>query len=119
MDCGVCMEECKENLTCGACNTTYCIDCSKQFLLSTPSAQCMGCKKEWDERFIRDNFSKQWVNGEYKKRIQELIFQRELSYIPGTMSLVEEVNNYNKQTFIFYERLEQEAFYDENDNVLA
>jgi hypothetical protein len=31
MDCGVCMEECKENLTCGACNTTYCIDCSKQF----------------------------------------------------------------------------------------
>ena len=111
IDCGVCMEECKENLTCGACNTTYCIDCSKQFLLSTPSAQCMGCKKEWDERFIRDNFPKQWVNGEYKKRIQELIFQRELSYIPGTMSLVEEVNNYNKQTFIFYERLEQESFY--------
>lgn len=113
MDCGVCMEECKENLTCGACNTTYCIDCSKQFLLSTPSAQCMGCKKEWDERFIRDNFPKQWVNGEYKKRIQELIFQRELSYIPDTMSLVEEVNNYNKQNFLFYERLEQEAFYDE------
>jgi hypothetical protein len=34
-----------------------------------------------------------------------------LSYIPGTMSLVEEVNNYNKQTFLFYERLEQESFY--------
>jgi hypothetical protein len=112
-DCGVCMEECKENLTCGACNTTYCIDCSKQFLLSTPSAQCMGCKKEWDERFIRDNFPKQWVNGEYKNRIKELIFQRELSYIPATMSLVEEVNAYHRKTFIFYERLEQEAFYDE------
>lgn len=113
MDCGVCMEECKENLTCGSCNTTYCINCSQQFLLSTPQAQCMGCKKEWDERFIRDNFPKQWVNGEYKKRIQELIFQRELSYIPATMSLVEEVNNYHKQNILFYERLEQEAFYDE------
>jgi len=118
MDCGVCMEECKENLTCGSCNTTYCIDCSQTYLLSVSEAHCMGCKKIWDERFLRDHFPKAWMNKNYKNKIKNVLFEKELSYIPATMTLVGRVNTHKRDLAKYYEYMANEHGFDEQINNL-
>lgn len=91
VNCNICCEDVnvKTVLTCISCNTTYCIKCSKTYLLSIFEAHCMGCKKQWDDRFIRDSFPKTWVNGEYKQHIKKMILEREKSFIPLTMESVD------------------------------
>jgi hypothetical protein len=93
INCNICCEDVnvKSALTCASCNTTYCIKCSKTYLLSVFEAHCMGCKKQWDERFIRDSFPKTWVNGEYKQHIKKMLLEREKSFIPATMESVNRV----------------------------
>ena len=92
VNCNICCEDVnvKSVLTCMSCNTTYCIKCSKTYLLSIFEAHCMGCKKQWDDRFIRDSFPKTWVNGEYKQHIKKMLLEREKSFIPMTMRNVEQ-----------------------------
>lgn len=89
-ECNICCNLSSNTLKCGSCDTLYCIKCSKTYLLTVPDAQCMGCKKQWDERFIRDHFPKTWVNGEYKEYVKKMLLLREKSYIPGTMEIVAE-----------------------------
>lgn len=89
-ECNICCNLSSNTLKCGSCDTLYCIKCSKTYLLTVPDAQCMGCKKQWDERFIRDHFPKTWVNGEYKEHVKKMLLLREKSYIPGMMGIVAE-----------------------------
>ena len=117
-DCGVCMEECKENLTCGACNTTYCIKCSQTYLLSVSEAHCMGCKKIWDERFLRDHFPKAWMNKNYKNKIKNVLFEKELSYIPASMTLAGRVNTHKRDLAKYYEYMANDHRFDEQINKL-
>ena len=117
-DCGVCMEECKENLTCGSCNTTYCIDCSQTYLLSVSEAHCMGCKKIWDERFLRDHFPKAWMNKNYKNKIKNVLFEKELSYIPASMTLAGRVNTHKRDLAKYHEYMANDHSFDQQINKL-
>ena len=117
-DCGVCMEECKENLTCGSCNTTYCIDCSQTYLLSVSEAHCMGCKKIWDERFLRDHFPKAWMNKNYKNKIKNVLFEKELSYIPASMTLAGRVNTHKRDLANYHEYMANDHSFDQQINKL-
>ena len=102
-ECNICCNLSSSTLKCGSCDTLYCIKCSKTYLLTVPEAQCMGCKKQWDERFIRDHFPKTWVNGEYKQHIKKMLLNREKSYIPDTMR---HVNNRVMELENYVEKLE-------------
>lgn len=99
INCNICCNDVNQKviLTCNSCDTVYCIKCSKTYLLTVFDAHCMGCKKHWDDRFIRDSFPKTWVNGEYKQHIKRMLLEREKSYIPITMDRVNRIVIWSRQ----------------------
>jgi hypothetical protein len=92
INCNICCEDVKSVITCDSCDTECCIKCCKKYLLTIFDAHCMGCKKQWDEKFIRDSFPKSWVNGEYKHHIKNKLFEQEKTYIPITMEAIEHLS---------------------------
>ena len=91
--CPICLDDFEEEklkyLTCG-CGTSTCINCSKEYLLqSSKEPHCHKCHRGWDRTFQYDNFGKNWINNIYKKKIKEIILEKELSLMPETMPFVE------------------------------
>jgi hypothetical protein len=49
----------------------------------------MGCRREWNREFLDSIMTKTFVDNEYKKHREEVLFQREKSMLPETMPYVE------------------------------
>ena len=92
IDCSICCSEnIKKEIVCGFCNASCCMSCAESYLLTIQEANCMSCKKSWDERFLRTNFRSGWIRKQYKDHITKMLVDREKSYIPATMPLIEQV----------------------------
>ena len=91
-DCNICADEKSENekITC-PCGFDACKDCVKQYLLSRlEDAHCMSCKTGWGMKFLIDNFTKSWVEGnkkgQWRHYRKEIALDREKARIPEALA---------------------------------
>jgi hypothetical protein len=49
------------------------------------------CDREWTRQFLRENFTQVFLNGEYKKHREDVLFNTERALMPATQPLVENV----------------------------
>lgn len=99
----------RKKIKCQFCDFESCISCSKKYILNENTPKCMNndCDKEWSRQFLRENFSKLFLNNEYKKHREDVLFNTERSLMPATQPLVEnlirkekiliEIEKYKKQ----------------------
>ena len=92
--CEVCCETLNRSshrpVTCPYCPYQSCTTCSERYLCETvQDAHCMACKKGWDREILLRNFTSKFVTQTYKRRREELLFDRERSLMPATQPYVE------------------------------
>ena len=98
-DCSICCEtfnkstRCKiECKTCEDNETNVCRTCAKRYILDQPTdASCMVCKVVWDQEALNDNFTKVFVNNEFKKHRENYLFDKQVALLPGTQEYAEEL----------------------------
>ena len=81
-----------KHAACQYCNYDTCTTCAETYLLgTTQDAHCMNdqCKKAWNQEFLSSVFTKKFVGGTYKKRREDLLFERERSMLPETQPYAE------------------------------
>lgn len=93
MDCIVCCnifnKTTRKPVTC-SCGFVACHECTKRYLTSTADdPHCMSCKGAWDRRFLVENLSRHFVDGQHKTHRCNVLVERERSMMPATMPLVE------------------------------
>lgn len=72
------------------CQTQLCSSCVKQTILSNNEIpHCFHCNVEWNKEFLINSTSKSWVNNEYKKHHENVLFEREQSMIQSTIQEIE------------------------------
>jgi hypothetical protein len=69
--CGICCEDfdnsSRKIVTCEFCDLSACRECVKYYLTSkTDMANCMGCNKPWDRKFMQDALTKSYFNKGWK-----------------------------------------------------
>jgi hypothetical protein len=78
----------------------------------------MNCKKVWNREFLFNNFTKTFINNDYRDYRQQLLLDKEKALLPATQIIVEAMNNKEKlqksldEYLIEVSRKKQE-FYDE------
>lgn len=72
------------------CNFECCRSCVKKYILSKiEDTHCMSCKISWDYEFISSNFPNSFVTKEYKKHIEHVMVEHEISKLQETQFYVE------------------------------
>jgi len=94
MKCEVCLEaftkELRRKIECPFCEYSACSQCHQRYLLgSSEYAHCMSCRKVWNREILFNNFTDKFVNKTYKKWREEILFEREKSFMPETQPYVE------------------------------
>ena len=101
-------------ITCIKCDYSTCTYCTKRYLLETINdPQCMNCKHHWNREFMYDNFTKSFVNKEYKEYRESVLFDREKALIPATMEIInreKRVNEIILEKEEFRKRMEQQLY---------
>lgn len=92
--CNVCIEKLNRSkhkrIVCLKCNFESCKECYQTFILNSEHfASCMNCKIEWDHSFLQQNFTKKFLNNDYKKHQQNILFKHENTLLSETQSLIE------------------------------
>ncbi len=93
-DCQVCCEKfnksTRKKITCLYCDYCVCTTCNKKYFLdSLNDPHCLSCKKNWTNDFMESSFTKTFINNEYKKHRENVLFDRELSLMPITQPYIE------------------------------
>jgi len=94
MDCNICCEKLNKStrkpVTCGLCQHTACMACTKQYLLqSVHQAHCMSCRKEWTMDMLTDVMPKSFLNEEYRSMRETVLFEEEKTYLPDFLEEAE------------------------------
>jgi len=121
--CSICCETInisnRKDIKCLYCNYVACRECVTQFLLvNINEPNCMNCKKVWNREFLCNNFTKSFINNDYRDYRQQLLLDKEKALLPATQIIVEAMNNKEKlqksldEYLIEVSRKKQE-FYDE------
>ena len=93
--CNICVEtfnkKTRAKITCQYCNFDSCMECCKTYILNENIPKCMNneCNKEWTRQFLSKNFTKTFINNEYKKHREEVLYNHERSLLPATQPIVE------------------------------
>ena len=89
-ECSICAEKKKKYIKCLYCNFESCIDCTKTYVLNSIDPCCMNCKKEWNSEFMISNFTKSFISTELKKHKENILFDKQISFLPGAQRIIEE-----------------------------
>ena len=58
--------------------------------MSTPAdPHCMNCRHVWNREFLDEHATRSWMEGEFRKRREAVLFDREKSRLPVTQEAVE------------------------------
>ena len=105
IDCIICCETStrivRKIISCPYCTKDTCIKCIKKYILTVVFGEihCMHCKIEWNTDFVKDIFTRSFLNTEYKIHKKQILFEIEKSKVPHTMIYVEvanEIQEYSK-----------------------
>ena len=99
--CSICCETInisnRKDIKCLYCNYVACRECVTQFLLvNINEPNCMNCKKVWNREFLCNNFTKSFINNDYRDYRQQLLLDKEKALLPATQIIVEAMNNKEK-----------------------
>lgn len=92
VECSVCVEATSHAklAVCPFCNFSCCKACFTRVLLdASDDAHCMSCRRQFDREILQEITSSHFVNSEYKRFRERILFEREQSMIPATMPYVE------------------------------
>lgn len=94
MECAVCCcsftPVARKQITCFACDFACCIKCTQRYLLDqTTAAHCMNCKREWSRQFLDTTLTKSFLQGSFKTRQKNILFDREKAMLPATQPYAE------------------------------
>jgi len=92
-ECQVCVRNftkvTRKIVKCLYCDYIACTDCVKNYLLTqTIDPHCMNCKHGWNDEFIDSIISKAFRNGELKLHRQNILFDREQSFLPASQAVL-------------------------------
>jgi hypothetical protein len=87
-ECQVLGCEVKNYIECQKCHFISCIKCTETFILGNSKAECMQCKTEYNEEYLRDKFSKSWITGKYANWKKSKLIERERGYMPATIEYI-------------------------------
>ena len=99
--CSICCETInisnRKDIKCLYCKYVACRECVTQFLLvNINEPNCMNCKKVWNREFLCNNFTKSFINNDYRDYRQQLLLDKEKALLPATQIIVEAMNNKEK-----------------------
>ena len=111
--CGICCEDfdnsSRKIVTCEFCDLSACRECVKYYLTSkTDMANCMGCNKPWDRKFMQDALTKSYFNKGWKNHRKDMLFETEKARFPESMNKVELVVQIRKHETEFEEMKKEE-----------
>lgn len=95
-DCSICCEKFNlqnhKKITCSFCDFDTCRTCVQTYLLnSTEDPHCMKCKNAWNREFIDKSCTKTFRNKELKIHRENILMEREKSYLPETQDAAKRV----------------------------
>jgi hypothetical protein len=94
----------RKKVKCNFCSYTTCVGCFKIYCLNSyTEPNCMSCKKRWARDFLVSFLSKNYINNEYKKHQENMLFEKEIAMIPSTQIYLEYKNIANQ----YYKKVEE------------
>lgn len=93
MECPICITKISPSrkVTCQFCDYTACSKCVQTYLTSTADdANCMNCKRAWNREALLTYLPKTFVNNEYRKHRENMLFERETAMMPSTQVFVDQ-----------------------------
>lgn len=118
-ECNICCEKynikVRTKINCEYCNFEACKVCYKKYLIDSKKTKCMSnkCPNEWSLHFLYKNFTKSWINQEYKKIISQKYFDHEMMLMPVTQH---KLTNNNKTISYKCSNIDCNGFLSENWN---
>ncbi len=106
IDCSICYEKLNKStrkpITCPSCSVSACATCIKRFLLDGPLyPECMHCRHQWNDEFLRSNLPPSWVNKEYKLHREKVLLDSAKARVAETQIFIEVMNRQREiQTLI-------------------
>lgn len=108
VNCIICDEKINKSnhalTVCPYCSFEACRTCCEKYIIDQTIAKCMNksCEKEWTRNQMVSRFTKTFINNEWKKHREEVLFQKEIALLPATQSVIEEqIRKDNIQKEIF------------------
>ena len=92
-ECAICAEKHTEKNTviCVYCKYEACRTCVRTYVLNETTPKCMNCNKPWTREHQNALLKPIFVNGELKKHLEQVMFDRERAQFPETMSRIEDI----------------------------
>ena len=104
-ECQACCSPTRNPITCINCGFITCVSCARTYITMVPSEnqtwkmpECMSCKKQWDDTFLRLKFPKSFIEGDLKKYMKCLIIEREKGFLQDTVAELERDRDAEKLT---------------------
>jgi hypothetical protein len=94
-ECNICTEKFNKSkftpIKCEYCDFEACRQCCQTYILDKTQATCMdhNCNKEWSRKFLTKNFTQKFVNTEWKKNREQVLFDKEKALLPATQLVLE------------------------------
>jgi len=94
MACLVCVENFNKvrcEIKCEKCQYIACASCVKQYIIdkSYKEPHCMNCNHIWSIESMQNKFSKYFIRGEFRKTRENILFEREKTFLPALQPLAE------------------------------
>lgn len=95
VQCSVCIEDftkqpSRKQAKCPYCDITVCVRCTQTYLEGThEDPHCMGCRRGWTREVLDSLCLITWINGDYKKHRENVLFDRERSRLPAAQIVLE------------------------------
>ena len=102
MECDICIEKYNKSyrlkLNCPYCDYSACRKCCETWLLNETVPRCLNsqCGKELSRQYVASTFTKSFMNGDYKKHRETVLFDQERALLPATQPIVENIINREK-----------------------
>lgn len=88
-ECQVCAEEIRNAKVCPMCHYKACTTCLQRYLLDSHlEPHCMNCHRAWDRTVLSSMFTQRFLQNQLRQKRQELVFERERTRFPSTLSLI-------------------------------
>lgn len=117
-ECSICIETYSPNniFACNACKYMNCIDCHKTYLLtSTQDPHCINCRAAIPYELFLNKFSSKWIFDKYKKHKYQILWEREQSLFPETVS---HISLKKKESILLIKKRELKKQIDEITNAI-
>ena len=93
MSCQICIslftKRDRKRVICPSCEYEACAECVEKYLTTTiETPHCMSCRKSFSRKFMVDMCGKSYMNTEYKKHRENVLFNFEKALCPSTQEEV-------------------------------